>query len=600
MLNNKVYNIYQKRSEEFQKKVAKIKKKLNYLSLFRFLSFIITIVFFVLTIKNFHALKLSGILAFFIVFIILIIRYIKITAILNHYKNLIKINNEEKDVLNYKYDVFYDGKDFIDREHPYSYDLDLFGEGSLYQYLNRSITLAGRDLLADRLLKIQNNSELINKKQKAIQELTHKLDWRQTFMATGYEHPVSNDENKKIDFWVKKPVYFIKKRFFRFIVILLPVITFVFFALFILGITHVSWFILLGLTQLLFASILLRRTNQEQRIVSEELRILKNYSKLINLVEKESFKSTLLNELQKSLQTGKDNAQTAFKKLIRIIDAFDTRLNIFLGVILNATLMWDLFSVMRLEKWKLKYGENVKKWVQVITEFDVYSSMANYSFNNPSSIFPTVSENTIFNAKELGHPLIPQSKRVNNDFNLDKPGEIDIITGANMAGKSTFLRTVGVNLILAMNGMTVCAKELQFRIMDIFSGMRTADSLTENESYFYAELKRLKSVIEKLQQGDITFVLLDEILKGTNSVDKAKGSWKFVEYLVKLNATGIVATHDLTLCDLENEYPNQIKNKCFEVEIDGEEIKFDYKIGNGVTQNMNASILMKKMGIFSN
>ena len=302
--------------------------------------------------------------------------------------------------------------------------------------------------------------------------------------------------------------------------------------------------------------------------------------------------------MQNDLQTGSVNAELAFKKLIRIIDAFDTRLNILIGVILNATLMWDLYSVMRLERWKQKYGANVKQWVKVIAKFDVYCSMANFSYNNQEFTYPKISNEIVINAEELGHPLIPQSQRVNNDFTINRLGEIDIITGANMAGKSTFLRTVGVNFILALNGMPVCAMSFKFKIMDLFSGMRTADSLKENESYFYAELKRLKYIIDKLKQEQPTLILLDEILKGTNSVDKAKGSWKFIEHLIALKATGIVATHDLTLCEIEKEHPENIKNKCFEVDIDGQKISFDYKLKSGVTQNMNATILMKQMGIF--
>jgi len=200
----------------------------------------------------------------------------------------------------------------------------------------------------------------------------------------------------------------------------------------------------------------------------------------------------------------------------------------------------------------------------------------------------------------LGHPLIFKEKRVNTNFEVQKAGEIDIITGANMAGKSTFLRTVGVNLILALNGFPVCASKFQFQLLEIYTGMRTADSLKENESYFYAELKRLKRIIEKLKQGKLTFLLLDEILKGTNSVDKAKGSRKFVDNLIKLKATGIVATHDLSLCEMEKEYPDNIENKCFEVEIDHNKIEFDYKLRSGITKNMNASLLMQQMGIFSN
>ena len=598
MNTKKLQSIYEDRVKVFENKETKVKKHLVLLSFLRFFSFIALIASGVFVIKQFSFFRLGLSITVFGFFIFLVIHYLKRTEVLKHFRNLIKINSDEKEVLNNQFSNFSAGEKYIDREHAYSYDLDLFGQGSLYQYLNRAITLVGSDLLAKRLINIKTNEPIIKSKQEAISELAPKIDWRHNFLATGYSCPVSNDDNRKIDFWIDKPVYFIKRILFKILIILLPIVTLSFLLLLIAGISHSAWFVFFALIQLFIASVLLRHTNKEQRVVSEELRILKNYSKLIYLIEKESFSSSLLCNLQNDLQTDSVNAELAFKKLIRIIDAFDTRLNIFLGVILNATLMWDLYSLMRLERWKQKYGKNVKQWVKVIAEFDVYCSIANFAYNNQEFVYPELSNEIVINAEELGHPLIPQSQRVNNDFTVNSLGEMDIITGANMAGKSTFLRTVGVNFILALNGMPVCAKNFKFKIMDLFSGMRTADSLKENESYFYAELKRLKYIIDKLKQEEPTLILLDEILKGTNSIDKAKGSWKFIEHLIVLKATGIVATHDLTLCEIEKEHPENIKNKCFEVDIDGQKINFDYKLKSGVTQNMNASILMKQMGIF--
>lgn len=589
---------YKTRIEIFENKKTKMKSYMVFLSFLRLFSFIALIASIVFIVKQFSLYRLGLGIAIFIFFIFLIIYYLRKIEILKHYESLIKINSDEKDVLNNKFSGFFNGENYIDREHAFSFDLDLFGQGSLYQYINRTVTIVGRNLLANKLQNIKTNKLIIENKQEAIADLAVKIDWRQNFLATGDACPVSDDDNRKIDFWLDKPVYFIKQILFKILVVALPIITLSFLILLIVGISHYSWFAFFALTQLFIASTFLRRTNKEQRIVSEELRILKNYSKLICLIEDEDFNSKLFCDLQKDLQTGSVNADLAFKKLIRIIDAFDSRLNIFLGVILNATLMWDLYSMMRLEKWKQKYGKNVKQWINVIAEFDVYCSLANFAYNNHGFTYPKISNDMVLNSTNLGHPLIPKSKRINNNFTINEIGEIDIITGANMAGKSTFLRTVGVNFILAQNGIPVCANNFEFKIMDLFSGMRTADSLKENESYFYAELKRLKYIIDKLKQGQATLILLDEILKGTNSLDKAKGSWKFVEHLITLKATGVVATHDLTLCEIEKRYPENIKNKCFEVDIDGQKISFDYKLKSGITKNMNASILMKQMGIF--
>ncbi|HRW62976.1 MAG TPA: hypothetical protein P5132_05790, partial [Bacteroidales bacterium] len=388
--------------------------------------------------------------------------------------------------------------------------------------------------------------------------------------------------------------------FYKWIVVLLPAISFVLLGLNIFGGVHYSWFVISSLLQLFFASINLRKTNAEQNKVSKEIEILKNYYRLIQRIEKESFNSSQLVKLKSNLKVNNINAGVTLKNLIKIIDAFDTRLNILAGFALNTILMWDLRCVLRLERWKLKYGINIENWINVIAEFDVYCSKSNFYFNNQQYIFPVISDKSVLHVKDLGHPLIPANRRVNNDFQINDFKQIVIITGANMAGKSTFLRTIGVNIVLALNGMPVCADEFEFRLFNLYTGMRTADSLKENESYFYAELKRLKHIIDKLKNDELIFVLLDEILKGTNSIDKAKGSWKFVEYIKDLGATGIVATHDLNLCEIEKYYPQNFINKCFEVEIDNDQIRFDYKLRNGITKNMNATILMQQMGIFSN
>ncbi|MCG8412528.1 MAG: hypothetical protein MI739_14715 [Bacteroidales bacterium] len=596
----KLTDLYQQRINTFELKKEKLKKHLVLISISRFVFFILFIISFVYSVKQFSLVLLGLIFLSLIIFIGLVIRYIRQTSILKHYQNLIEINTNEKNSLKNQYSVFYDGNQYIDREHEFSYDLDLFGKGSIFQYINRTVTQVGSDLLASSFTKINTDRNEILEKQQGISELSEKLDWRQNYLATGHNYKITSDDSLFINKWLDKASYFITKKIFRFLVVALPTVTILSFILFISGTVHYSAFTSLAIIQLFIASIFLRRTNLEQNMISKRIGILKNYSSLIKLIDQETFNSKLFIDLKTELHTENYNAQEAFRKLIKIIDAFDSRLNIFLGVILNATLMWDMYSVIRLERWKQKYGYNVKKWVKVIAQFDMYCSVSNFAYNNPGYIYPEISDNCVMEAKELGHPLISSKKRVNNDFTINELGKIDIITGANMAGKSTFLRTIGVNLILALNGMPVCAKKYCFKIVNLFSGMRTADSLNENESYFYAELKRLKNIINKLNQGEPTLVLLDEILKGTNSVDKAKGSWKFVEHLIKLQATGIIATHDLTLCKIKDRYPQNITNKCFEVEIDKQNIIFDYKLKSGVTKNMNASILMEQMGLFDN
>jgi len=240
------------------------------------------------------------------------------------------------------------------------------------------------------------------------------------------------------------------------------------------------------------------------------------------------------------------------------------------------------------------------QWFEVIAEMDALVSLANSNYNHPRWITPKVSQSGyIFNAEDLGHPLIDESRCVSNSFQLTNQEQITIITGANMAGKSTFLRTVGVNLILASNGCKVCAESFEFSPIRIYTNMRTSDNLMNDESYFYAELLRLQSMLTLLRSGENLFVIIDEMLKGTNSVDKLNGSKELIHQLISLNTHGIVATHDLGLTELAQNIP-AIKNQCFEVQLHNDELNFDYKLTNGVTRTMNATFLMKKMGIIPN
>jgi DNA mismatch repair ATPase MutS len=229
---------------------------------------------------------------------------------------------------------------------------------------------------------------------------------------------------------------------------------------------------------------------------------------------------------------------------------------------------------------------------------DAFISLGNFAGNNAEFAYPVIYDgNIVFSAKDLGHPLITEEKRVCNDFILDGKGSVCILTGANMAGKSTFLRTVAVNYILAMAGAPVCAARMDFTPVKLFTSMRTTDSLSQNESYFYAELKRLRTLKTKIAESELHFFILDEILKGTNSSDKSLGSKLFLERLIALGGTGLIATHDTSLGEMERQFPESVMNMCFEIEIEGESIKFEYKLQKGITQKMNAALLMKQMGI---
>jgi DNA mismatch repair ATPase MutS len=277
---------------------------------------------------------------------------------------------------------------------------------------------------------------------------------------------------------------------------------------------------------------------------------------------------------------------------------FDNRLNMVVSIFLNGLFLWDIQCVLWLEKWKIKNRQQTGKWFDAIYRFDALQCLGNFSFNNPGYAFPAVEdEGPVIEAEKLGHPLIDKAERVSNDFKQGKNGEIYLITGANMAGKSTFLRTVGINLVLARAGAPACAEKFNCQPREIFTSMRTSDSLKKNESYFYAELLRMKKLFQQLESPLKTYFILDEMLKGTNSADKLTGSGKLIREMIRLKGTGIIATHDLQLANLEEEYPGVIINRCFEIEIDNSNIIFDYKLKKGVTTKMNAMLLIDQMGL---
>lgn len=276
------------------------------------------------------------------------------------------------------------------------------------------------------------------------------------------------------------------------------------------------------------------------------------------------------------------------------------------GIFGNAFALWDLKQSYKIEKWITTYNHKVENWFMVIAFFDAQNSLANYVFNHPKHVFPKINnDNFTITAKNLGHPLLIENKRIDNDFNI-KNDEFFIITGANMAGKSTFLRTVSLGIVMANIGLPVCAESFDYTPIKLITSMRTSDSLSDDESYFFSELKRLKYIVDAIsneassfregQDVKKYFIILDEILKGTNSHDKAIGSRKFVEKLVNCNATGIIATHDLSLCEITKTL-KEVKNYYFDAEIINDELHFDYTFKKGICQNMNASFLLKKMDI---
>jgi hypothetical protein len=512
--------------------------------------------------------------------------------------NLILINQNEVAAISGDLSAFNDGNSYIDIRHDFSFDIDLFGAASLFQYLNRTVTGYGRDILASWLSDSFSLSKELAPRQEAIKELASKDKWRHEFMATGMKIPLEKDEISGLLRWIEERPLTVSSSLKKLLIFVLPVSACASLLLMITAILPYKIFVLIFLINLFFIAGGLKKINEIHNALTKKYNFLTSIKRLLLTFEKEIFVSPVLNNIKSNTSGERASASDSIRELGRLIRSFDSRSNMLVGFVLNGLFLWDYQSVYRLEKWKSKYHTLFPLWLDMVGQVDAYISLGNYAYNNPDFAFPVKSDNLIvFSAKKLGHQLIDENKRVCNDFILGKKGTVCIISGANMAGKSTFLRTVAVNYILAMTGAPVCVSEMSFIPQKLFTSMRTIDSLSENESYFYAELKRLAMLKHRIEEGDPVFFILDEILKGTNSADKSAGSKLFLQRIIQNEGTGLIATHDTSLGNLESDWPGTIVNKCFEIEIDGENIRFDYKLQDGITQKMNAVFLMKQMGI---
>jgi len=503
----------------------------------------------------------------------------------------IKINTTEIRVLNRDFYHLETGETFINPAHFYSNDIDLFGKGSFFQYLNRTKTNDGKVFLANTLT--ENKTTSILEKQQALKELSNKVVWRQHFTTLASLISVKNTSNAIVN-WISSYAAVLPK-YVRKIQIVFSVISFVLIALYSFGFASFTYVLIWFFIGLFITGRFFKKTQNLYTEADNVREIFQQYYPLLNEIENTVFTSKTLKEKQQIITSEDKKAGVIFKEFARILDAFDQRNNIVISVIGNGLFLSEIYNASKVEKWISRYQHIVKKWFHVVAFFDAENSLANFHFNHPKFIFPEItSEKKVISATDLGHPLLRIENRIDNNFKINKE-EFFIVTGANMAGKSTFLRTISLSIVMANCGLPVCATSFKYAPIKLITSMRTADSLTEDESYFYSELKRLKFIIDEIKETSY-FIILDEILKGTNSKDKAIGSKKFVEKLSNSKSTGIIATHDVSLCALENEFID-IKNYYFDAEIVNNELYFDYTLKNGVCKNMNASFLLEKMEI---
>lgn len=568
-----------------------ITRKINLISNARLLVALIFILLFIFAFRNdtlFYFLPVV-----LIVFVILVQKHSREFNKRSHLQNLLSIQQKELEALGGNYSSFDTGARFTDTHHPYSHDLDIFGDGSLFQMLNRCNTGEGKELLARRLSDKLFSVEEILEQQRAVADLAEKVEFRHEIQASGMEMEEQPDDRRQLLEWSDHGSFLYGKIFYRIVLNGFPLITLSLLILlfFIDGLALFFW--VSAAMQWLFLGFHLKSVNAFHQYVSKKHNVLDRYGRLLLIIEKENFSSELLAGFAL-------NARDAHRKLGRfssLVRALDARMNSMTNLVFNSLLLYDLQCIYRLESWKEKNAARLTQWFDTISRTEALCSLGTFSFNNPDFVFPSINTERKLHALSLGHPLISREELVVNDVKLDGEVSVMIITGANMAGKSTFLRTVGVNVVLALSGAPVCAKSFDCPFIGLRSGMRTADSLRDHASYFYAELNRLKAIVDELRSGKELLILLDEILKGTNSTDKQAGSIALVKQLTEHKCIALIATHDLVLGEMEKEFPSKIHNYCFEPEIMDDQLSFSYLLNRGIARKMNATFLMKKMGI---
>jgi len=512
---------------------------------------------------------------------------------------LIDINQMELNALQNDYSAFDPGLEFVNHDHPYTHDLDIFGKNSLFQCINRTATIFGKNRLADYFINAYQLKDEIKKRQEAVSELSENVTFRQQVRLIFFGQNITETDRSAWNEWLQSSEKLKHPFMMKTLVIALPVLTISAIILASLDIIVYQIPVILVLLQFFFVTIYGWLTRKVHTDVTSKFSIIGKYAQFLELIENTNFTSPYLKDIKARLSnTDSRSPSQIIRGLSKLMNMLDTNLNLLASSVMNGLFMFNLHLLLAVEKWKNEHRDLIPQWFEVIAEIDALSSLANFARNNPGYEYPKpVTGEFSLKAINMGHPLIPKQDCVTNSIEIKGWNQFCIITGANMSGKSTFLRTVGTNYILAMMGAPVFAEEFTFYPIELHSSIRTSDSLAKNESYFYAELKRLKEIIGELEKGHQKLILLDEILKGTNSTDKQTGSIALIRQLLKYKLAGMFATHDLKLGELINHYPESIKNLCFEIEIVNDQMQIDYKLHEGICKNLNATFLMKNMGI---
>jgi DNA mismatch repair ATPase MutS len=583
-------SFYHNRLLEINRKKQFTHKRIKLFSGLRLLSFGVLVVMTYLFSAGFGNFFLIAAVAAFFTLVGLIVYHQKYYLMSEQLQAMYEVNDNEIRVLKHQASVFDDGSIFVS-QLPFADDLDLFGAHSLFHYLNRCQTKYGKKLLASALMQTPPEEKHIRLMQGAVDEMALQTEFNQDVMVR-LKLAQQDKHAKQSDLEQNKPIYLFGAKFYQLASWLMP--AFVAMGLLVGIIT--GNYVLFTLNSA-FSLMLAFGQTKKMLLLGDEIggrtQALKAYAAVFESFGKLKLQAELLIEMQQKTH----DASKQFKRLSKLAERFDRRNNIVQYILGNMFLLYDFHLALAYENWKRKYMEEIGLWVDTLGRIELLISMGTYRFNQPQTTFPEITHEPLLKASSLGHPLIPDDQLVKNDIQLQLDPRIMLVTGSNMSGKSTFLRTLGVNIILAQAGAPVCASSFVWKPMHVLSSLRQSDSLQENTSLFLNELKQLKFILEHLQSGAFCLVLLDEVLRGTNSEDKYTGSYQLILKLLQMNSLVVMATHDLKLSKLEDSHPDKVVNYCFESHIKDGKLLFDYTIKPGVAVNRNATWLMKDMGI---
>ncbi|AXG74405.1 DNA mismatch repair protein [Flavobacterium arcticum] len=586
---------YTSRKVSYSAAFTSLKKQYNTISIVRLLIAIAIIVL------GYYGLKQDNFNTYIVPILGCIIAFVYLMRVHGNVANkklraatLVAINEDEITHLQRKGNNFDNGAEYIDFKHPYTYDLDVFGQNSLFQSINRTETYKGKEKLAQMLLTTLPH-DVILQNQEAVKELAGKPEWRQEVQALGRMKKDSETTYAKLITWTNDSSKGINKISYLFAIIAPLALIGCFITYMITGDSSLfNWSIYIFIFNLFMVAGKAKLFKNEISNTTETDEILHQYSLTIAQIEQAEFQSEKLKTLQQKLSSESKPAGQLIKKLATLFGQMDSISNVFASLLFNGLFQFHVHVFKGLQHWRKQHSSNIVVWLDIIADFEALNSLANLYYNNKDYTFPELNTNRNITFKGLAHPLLNPATRVGNDVTFSP--QFTILTGSNMSGKSTFLRSLGVNMVLAGIGAPVCATAATVHPLPVLVSMRLSDSLSDSESYFFAEIKRLKQIMDALEKEN-SFVLLDEILRGTNSDDKRTGTIKVVKKMIARQAIGVIATHDVEVCNSTAEYPEQLINRCFEANIENNNLYFDYKLRDGICKNKSATFLMEKIGV---